>query len=151
MLSFRVLLKKQIMASIINISYNVLSNILLNNNVDYLQLTNYIILTYDISEDIFLRLLKDKVDRFFRRFQEKWKNSYRKKSVFLEANIIWLKREIVCDLSVNQSASKKNEQCLPHQRGRPKKQFEDCSDRRKRTRSRELEQSSSTQELQLHY
>lgn len=97
------------------VEYKELIEILFDNN-NFNVLQSYVMSKFNIDEEVFIKSsIKQKLSRFYYGFNDKWKQSYRKKEIFF-------------DVSSDKNII----------RGRPKKSFEECSDRGKRYRSMDL-------------
>ena len=102
---------------------------------------------YNICEYVLENNCKEKLKTFYKNFKGKWQVSYRHQSRFYCKNTEWLKNQIefaVEDSTIEQQPSSSG----LSRSGRPKKDFMDCSERQKRSRSRELQLSNSLEEIQ---
>lgn len=102
---------------------------------------------YNICDYVLENNCKKKLKTFYKNFKDKWQVCYRQQSRFYCKNTEWLKNQIefaVEDSTIEQQPSTSG----LSRSGRPKKDFMDCSERQKRSRSRELLLSNSFEEIQ---
>lgn len=136
----------------IRVKYSVLSGALINK----LDIEVFVKSEFNLTDELYDRCVKLKVDRFVQTHNAKYvKECHYNKKLFASKNAAWLDREFVCELNNNiidaaqhdepeHQSSSANGTCGT----RKSKPFEECSQRTQRRRCKELQETTSEQQVQ---